>query len=347
MAWTDAVSDTDEGLHPRTDDPWWNESTYFGFVSPEHNLGSMIYYYFRPNQGTVMGGPMIWDPSGDEVGTCLHWGWNWHVPIPDGADLFDFSLESGLSVETLEPQRGYRCRYEAGGCKFDLTYEAAQEPYYMKLDGEEVNAGMADLVQTVSDGVTTGHYEQYGFMSGTLTLDDRTVEITDAVALRDRTWGPRQFTVPMVKSRVGYQFGIASTDSAFHVFAVSAKPWDEDPVIGAVDPVTSGFYVKDGVVGQLVSGTRRCTERGEGGRSLREVIEATDHLGRTLYAEGENQDCLKWPGVYGDYMIFNHNQRWSFDGATGAPGQLQDYMMCRQYRRFMASLAAGEKVAHA
>ena len=26
---------------------------------------------------------------------------------------------------------------------------------------------------------------------------------------------------------------------------------------------------------------------------------------------------------------------WDFDGNTDAPGQLNDYMMCRQYRRFM------------
>jgi hypothetical protein len=80
------------------------------------------------------------------------------------------------------------------------------------------------------------------------------------------------------------------------VFSVADRPWEEDPVIDMVDTVTSGFYVRDGVVGRLVSGTRRCVERGPDGR-------------------------------------------WDFDGNTDAPGQLNDYMMCRQYRRFMLAQA--------
>lgn len=339
MAWKDDVSTQDEGLHPRTDDGWWNESTYFGFISKEHNLGGMIYYYFRPNMGFVMGGPIIWDPSGDEVGTCRHWGYNWHVPMPEGANVFDFALETGLSVRTIEPQVSYHITYDAGGCQLDLTYTAAREPYYMRMDKAEVNAGMIDLVQAVEGEITTGHYEQYGYMSGTITLDGERLELVDVATLRDRTWGPRAVTVPMTKARTGYQFAIASPDSAFHVFSVASVPWEEDPVLDMVDTVTSGFYVKDGVLGRLVSGTRRCVERGPDGRPLREIVEAEDHLGRRLYAEGRNQDCLKWPGVYGDFMIFNHNQRWDFDGNVDAPGQLNDYLMCRHYRRFMLSQA--------
>jgi hypothetical protein len=347
MAWKDDVSVADEGLHPRTTDGWWNESTYFGFVSTEHNIGGMIYYYFRPNQGQFMGGPMIWDPSGDEIGTCRHWGWNWHVPLNEGADVFDFSLENGFSVRTIEPQVSYHVQYDAGGCEIDLIYTAAREPYYMRLDKENVNAGMIDLVQAVDGEITTGHYEQYGYMSGTITLDGEVMRLTDVATLRDRTWGPRAVTVPMVKARTGYQFGIGSPDSAFHVFSVADRPWEEDPVIDAVDTVTSGFYVRDGVVGRLVTGTRRCVERGPDGRPIRELVEATDDLGRTLHAEGRNQDCLKWPGVYGDFMIFNHNQRWDFDGNTDAPGQLNDYMMCRQYRRFMLSHTGAPMVGSA
>ena len=69
-----------------------------------------------------------------------------------------------------------------------------------------------------------------------------------------------------------------------------------------------------------------------------------DHLGRTLYAEGESTGCvLRWPGCFGDYMVFICQMRWSLDGHEAALGEVQDYMMFRTYRRFMQesrSLAA-------
>jgi hypothetical protein len=346
MAWSDVVSLDDEHFHPRTEDPWWNESSYFSFRLPERKLMGFVYNYFRPNQNTAMGGPVVFDTSGEELSTCLHTGWDWHMPIPDGAEMFDFKLENSLAIEMLEPQVSYRLGYDAPGCSFDLTYSADHRPYYMKLDDkQEVNAGMADLVQDVSEPVQTGHYEQYGRIDGTLVVNGETVDVVDAAVLRDHSWGARKVIQPLVKWRGGYCFARGSADNAFNLFAVNQQPWEEDPFEDTTEQVVSGFYIKDGIEGALVSGERRCVERGSDGRPLRETIEAKDHLGRTLQADGEVVCMVKWPALYGDYMVFWCYEAWSFDGHTDAPGELQDYIMCRHYSRWMRSKRGAAAVA--
>jgi hypothetical protein len=96
--------------------------------------------------------------------------------------------------------------------------------------------------------------------------------------------------------------------------------------------------VKDGIKGDLVGGTRRCLERDERGRSRRELIEATDHLGRSLHAEAELVTWYKFT-LYSDWLDIFSLAKWRFDGQE-VWGESQDYMLFRQYRRMMESLAA-------
>ena len=340
MAWTTKVDPIDEKFHPRTDDPWWGESSFITFRVPERNLMGMLYHYFRPNQNTFMGGPFIWDDSAADMSTCLFTGWDWHMPIPEGADMFDHRMESSFECRTIEPLKRYRYLYDGLECQYDLAYTAAREPYYQhQVEGSksDVRDGMADLVADVEGDVTTGHYEQYGLMSGTLDIHGERVELSDCVCLKDRSWGPRRVIIPMQKKRVGYCSAMESADHAFHIWSISHKPWDDDPLEGTTEDIVSGYYVKDGQLGEVLSGTRRCLERGEDGRPVRELVEATDTLGRELYAEGESTECvLRWPGCYGDYMVFIVQMKYNLGDATDVPGEVQDYMEFRTYRRFMA-----------
>ena len=341
MAWTTTPDPIDEKFHPRTEDPWWNESSFITFRVPERNLMGMFYHYFRPNQNTAMGGPFIWDDTGADMSSCLFTGWDWHMPIPEGADMFDFKLENSFEVRTVEPMKEYRFGYDGLECNFDLSFTAAREPYYQpaaekKKDTAEVRQGMYDLVADIPGELTTGHYEQYGQMNGELKIHGETVEVTDAVCLKDRSWGPRKVIIPMDKKRVGYASAMVSPDHAFHAWTISGLPWDNDPLIDTTEQFSAGYYVKDGELGELVSGTRRCLERGEDGRPVREVIEGKDSLGRDLYAEGESTGCvLRWPGCYGDYQVFICLMKYSIDGHDDVAGEIQDYMSFRTYRKFI------------
>jgi hypothetical protein len=120
MAWTEEASVVDELFHPRTDEPWWNEASYISFGVPECDLMALLYFYFRPHQNTAMGGPLIWDPTGRMFNTIARNGWSWHMGIPEGAEMFDFTLENGFGCGTIEPQKDHRYTYESPGCEFEV-----------------------------------------------------------------------------------------------------------------------------------------------------------------------------------------------------------------------------------
>jgi hypothetical protein len=336
VAWSNAVSADDEGFHQRSDDPWWNESSFTTFRVPERKLFGILYHYVRPNQNTVMAGPWLIDPTGDEMSTCLYNGFDWHLPLPDGADMFDLSLENGYSVRTVTPQLAYRHTYQAPGCEFDLTFTADRAPVAMQSAGDVVNRGMRDFVQDVA-AKRTGHYEQTGVMSGSLVIEGESIEVRDAAVIKDRTWGPRRILIGQRKPRGSYLFARADKDNSFQAFAMSDLAWEDDPIVGVPDPVVHGFYVKDGVEGRLVSGTRRVLERHPDGRPIRETLEAVDEHGRQLVATGEIVSLLKWHSPYGGVMTYWCYENWSFDGHVDAPGELQDWLMGRQMSRWIRS----------
>lgn len=332
MPWSNAITVADERFHPKTEDSWWNESSFVSFRIPERRLLLVLYFYFRPNQKTAMGGPWIVDPEGDEWATCLFNGWDWHMPIPEGAEMYDFELENGLTVSTIEPQHSYRYGYRSQGCEFDVAFTSDRPPVGMLPDE---NLNMADYIQDV-DEVTVGHYEQTGVVNGTLVVGSESIRVVDAAAIRDRTWGPRRLLNSQRKARGCYVFGRADANHCFSAFAGAEAPWEEDPVIGTTERITSGFYVEDGVNGRLVSGTRKVVERDEAGRPVREVLDAVDEHGRTLHAEGEIVCLLKWNTMFGGVMMFWCYEQWTMNGKP-APGELQEWFMWQHFSSWMRS----------
>lgn len=335
MAWSATAGVTDEGFHPRTDDPWWNESSFLTFRLPERDLLAILYFYFRPNQNTAMGGPILLDATSEDLATSRHTGWGWHLPIPAGADMFDFSLANSFACRTVRPQREYLYTYDGAGCAFDLTYTADGPPMVMASSG----GGLADFVGDTGEQVTTGHFEQFGVMNGILELDGESIEVVDAGVFRDRSWGPRPVLQAQDKARGALVFARADSGHAFQAWAMSGLPWRDDPILGTTESVASGFYVRDGVVGALTSGTRQVVERAAAGRPVREVVEATDEHGRTLHAEGLVTAGIRWPGIYGDIMAFWCHERWTLDGRD-APGEVQEWIMCRHFARWARGLTA-------
>ena len=87
----------------RTDDPYWNENSWFSVSIPERRIHGLIQHFFRPNMGLLNGGPVLWDPSGTFQWNCLHYGWSHLQAAPEGAGKFDFTARNSLSVKVLEP----------------------------------------------------------------------------------------------------------------------------------------------------------------------------------------------------------------------------------------------------
>jgi hypothetical protein len=342
MVWSEDINVKDDNFHPRNNDPWWNEASYISFRVPERDLMGLLYFYFRPNQNTAMGGPLIWDPTGRSMNTIAHNGWSWHMGIPEGADMFDFKLENGFGCDTIVPQQEHRYSYESPGCEFELTFTASYPPHYLKLDRQknDVDPGMFDFVRDVEGDITTGHYEHFGRMNGTLILNGETIDVSDGVVFRDHTWGPRKILANMHRLRGGYSLGMADDRNAFNTFATCDIPWEDDPIDGVKDKITAGFQVKDGVPATIVSGTRQRINAPDGW-PLGEIIDAVDELGRELHAEGRIVSGLDWPGLWGDLAAYWCYERWDWDGNNAVCGELQDWTYARHFRKWLQ-----DKVPH-
>jgi hypothetical protein len=96
-----------------------------------------------------------------------------------------------------------------------------------------------------------------------------------------------------------------------------------------VDKVVGGYLVRDGQLGELVSGVRRVVER-RSGAPLRVVLDATDDRGRDLHAEGDVRTALRWLGWPGR-MTFWTLTDWHWDGIRGY-GEDQEFFAREQVR---------------
>ena len=310
----------DDSFHPRSSDPWWNESAWFSFMAPERDLSGFAYMYHRPNMGYSVGAIGIWDPSGDQDHNCLFYDWCEPSPFAPAADMFDFTLHNGLSVQCLEPLRCFRIGYEntayygGAGCALELVYEGLLPPQ---------DSGTPDGQTEWS----IGHYEQAGRMRGQIELHGERIDI-DCYSLRDHSWGPRKL---VNNTRGHFPWAIVSAASGFAVWARADLNPDVDPVHGTTERVVGGWYLRDGEFGELLEGICRVAERDRQGRPMVVVTEATDHLGRTLNAEGEMRNHLHWRG-YPWLSMWWSQAVWSLDGQTGF-GEHQDFVPVQLRRK--------------
>jgi hypothetical protein len=330
------LSPEDDKFHKRTDDPFWNESAWFSFMIPEELIGGYVYFYHRPNMKLSAGGPGLFGLGGEEIHDCDYWDWNTCQPLPEGADMFDFTLRNGLTCETIDLQKSYRFTYAAQELELDLTWTCIMPPNELhSLEPGEVNPGLIGWMGAAeSDEIRVGHYEQAGRMHGTVHLGERTFEV-DCFSVRDHTWGPRTGAKYL---RQGYGWAIASETSSFQAMSVSDLPASEDTILGTTERIVGGWFVKDGVKANLVSGRRQVVERGADGRPLREALEATDELGRTLNATGTIKTLFKWTG-YNDCLDYWTLTEWDYDGQR-ALGEDHEFFTFQLNRQFQKALRA-------
>lgn len=299
-----AVSAADEHFHERSEHPHWNESAWFGVTLPEREASAYVYFYHRPNMNLSAGGVKVWDPSGSSEYDCLGYDWDRTQALPAGADMFDFSLPIGLTVTMREPFTSFDITHH-GSFDAELHWERITEPYAFGP-----NAGLEGWT-TAADGYTNGHYQQFGQLTGHITIGGDRI-VVDGPAIRDRSWGPRS---AVAARRAELMWCAAPGGSSFSVYSVSPHEVSADPVIGTTDTVAFGHYTRDGVGSTIVGGTSRVLDRGPDGRPLRMVLDATDALGRTLHAEGTGLNALVW-SVYDRTYQLPCTTRWEFDGQT-------------------------------
>lgn len=320
------IKPSDDYLHQRSDDPYWNESGWFPFHVGERRICGWVYVYHRPNLGYMVGGVAVWDPSGEQTWDCLFYDWNDVMPRQESFEMFDFQAPNSLRAQCIEPLKTFRLGYDAEGCKLDLEWNAFTQP------------SNHSHLKSISGDWGGDHFEQGGRITGTITLDaldGETLQI-DCFSNRDHSWGPRKITADT--PRGDFPWAVASEEHAFHLTARGTLDQSVDAVDGTTEAIITGWYLKDGEMAAVTGGTRRCVERGEDGRPLRVLISATDALGRELEADGRCLNWLHWAG-YPHYFQWWCLTEWTFDGVS-AFGEVSDWYPAPLARRWLRNRRA-------
>lgn len=293
----------------RTDNPYWNENSWFSVSIPERRIHGLIQYFFRPNMNILNGGPVLWDPSGTRQWNCLYYNWSHLQAIPAGSEKFDVNAPNSLSVRVVEPLKRYKIHYDKDGFAMDLVWEAVG-PLHMLETGDPEQAKTAAF-----------HYEHPGRMTGTICRhgEDMTV---DCWSMRDGSSGPYDTEVWPHGS---YFWGIGEAGS-FQTLCMGKKPQAR---------TMGGYLMRDGELAPLAAGKRTVLEYGEFGPA-RVLFEAADTLGRTVRAAGRIDPGLVFTG-YSDHTVVWSVTEWDVEGQAYW-GDNQEFCPSETFRR----IARGE-----
>ena len=194
----EAQSGSDDGLHVPDKDRRWRESFYFSFFDERHGIGGFTSIGRRPESGHVGSINVLWGPDrttlvaaelGDSVGHALPYE-VLGLTYDSAAQFGDWSLrfagpmnDGGSQVLCEESAIGSALgNADAVPVTFDLTFRPST-PAYIYTD----NDAWKDLF--------TGHIDEIGTVTGTITIDGQTIEI-DGHGGKDHSWGVRDWYKP-------------------------------------------------------------------------------------------------------------------------------------------------------
>lgn len=287
----------DDKFHfDRMSDRWWEtETAWFSFCVPERALGGWLYTMVRPNIGTVAGGAWVWDASAHLPWEVLYSANYTSQRLREKSDLANVVLPNGVGISVLEPLTRY-----------ELTYQD-EDRIHLQLRCDAVMPPKPIRSKT-SSFEHLNHFDQFCRFTGDLRLLGETIKV-DCLAMRDRSWGPRPEHRP---KRSAYVTGIASPQHGFLAVTDTA---------GAAEVVSYGFLMRDGVIKDLVSGSRKARYDPATGWVTEIEIVGVDEAGRTLRAVGRRMSGI----IINRHTFIDSNSliEWSIDGEVGH-GEDQD-----------------------
>lgn len=289
-------------LHPETRklEPGYalTETQYLGFNIPEHNLHALAYIWHHPNLGTVSGGVYAWTGIREHNFECELF--DFVTYMSDDClknDLWDYQLENSYHVQTIEPLKRHRIRYDdpVRGNKFDIHYEAV----------------MPAMVQ--ASGL---HLEQAMRTTGSITLRGKEYPLTGSYTVRDRSWGALRSEKHTNVVPLAWMTGIVDESFAFGCTAFDT-PGSPDHYEGLVIPggqtVKGGWVYQNGEMLPILSATKRTTRDP---RSLiPQSIEMTliDSRGGSYEIRGTITAAANWR-TWHNFETWICLTRWEYQG---------------------------------
>lgn len=182
-----APEPADEGPHPATDEPLWNESWYFDFVGAAQGIGGWVRLGLVPNQQTAWVQALLCGPGSPTI--VIN---DMAVPLPaDPASVRTDDVALDLAATT--PLQRYRVTLRGGGHAYDdpavlLRPDAATgRPVDIALDLEFTTVSTPYLYRL------TPRYEIACTVTGSATADGRRHDLAAVPGQRDHSWGVRDW----------------------------------------------------------------------------------------------------------------------------------------------------------
>jgi hypothetical protein len=180
-----AVDPADEGRHPASDDPLWNESHYLDFVTDDGATGGYARIGLYPNLGVTWWTAMVVGPGRPVVASVCY-----DLPVADAPGLavdaggYSFAAVTGVPLD--------RMLLTAGA---PATVFAGPADIYRGSTGEATSLAL-DLTWT-TDGVpyhydVTTRYEVPCLVGGTVTVGGTALAVAGH-GQRDHSWGVRDW----------------------------------------------------------------------------------------------------------------------------------------------------------
>ena len=304
------IEPRDDHPHEVGDEPAWSESTYFNFHDPKSGLAGFTRIGQRPNEGTADATLFLFLPDGGAVAVLEREARN---EMADAGSVGGVTHERRVALErwrlrcaakglgvssAADMQVGGTARAGAVvGVEADVGFVACMPPF-----GTSGRTQRTEEASAAAAAIAAGHFEQSCRVRGTVRIGNRAYRI-DGLGLRDRSWGPRDWSVPW-----GWRW--------------FSMPFSEDLAIGVHSvmlpgrEVQAGWAWRDGRTIKMASFTLDTTFEGKVHRSL--AIEATDVEGRVYRVTGEVSSVI--PLQIGSTRVNEGLTRFTLDNGSEATG---------------------------
>ena len=208
-------SPDDEGAHPPTNEPLWNESWYFDFADIRQGVGGWIRLGLMPNEDTSWVTALLCGPD---------------MPTIAVVDFHNSSV-IGLGLEATAPLRTYRVTVRGAGQAYDdpaaLLRGEPGRPVDVAMDLTWTTAGMPYQYRIAS------RYEIPCTVSGSVTADGRRVEVAHVPGQRDHSWGVRDWWA------MDWVWSALHLDDGTHIHGVDLR-------IPGAPPIGVGYLQRQG-----------------------------------------------------------------------------------------------------
>jgi hypothetical protein len=189
----------DESPHASLGADNYNESVYFNFLDPRSLVGGILRVGNRPTLGyqefsvnlKLPGGGIAFRAARETSDTNDSFSCGGlRLEVDEATRSWHLTFSGSLSTIAMPSRLAHRPGLVLKSsptetCEIDLRWEASSPMFVIDPSGSGNPTPGKDSM------MGTDHYEQFGAVTGTIALGDRSWRIANVPSMRDHTWGPR------------------------------------------------------------------------------------------------------------------------------------------------------------